>query len=250
MTWNCTTPAVGSLAACALALFAAALPAQQAKPALPASSLPLRLTGVMVDDKAPSNSSCFVRCVRSEERQGTLHVGDVACEVAEIKEIREDGLVLRNLAGDRLEFLAFPPDAGKTAARQPAPAAPVAAPPPAAAAVPALDAVAVEIPKATVERYLSNLGELLQSALAVPHYSEAASGQRMMDGFEISRIKEGGAAEQVGLQNGDVVLEVNGQPLDSMSTVMALFGRVPTLTQARMIVLRGSQRMTIVINVK
>jgi type II secretory pathway component PulC len=224
------------------------LPAQETQrpPQLPSSSLPLRLTGVMVDDKAAANSSCLVRCTRSEERHGALRVGDVACEVAEIKEIREDGLVIRNLDGSRLEFLAFPPDAGKAGSRADAPAPASARGEEDEAPAP----VAIDLPKASVTHYLSNLGELLQSALAVPHYTEETSGRRTMDGFEISQIRQGGAADQVGLRNGDVVLEVNGQPLDSVASAMALFTRAPSMTQAKVTILRDGQRRELVVNVK
>jgi len=236
-----TIPAAPSLA---MAVFAAALFAQQPRPALPPSSMPLRLTGVMVDDKAASNSSCFVRCLHGDVRHGALRVDDVACEVAEIKEIREDGLVLRNLSTDRMEFLAFPPDATKPSA-----ARDEAAAPPARGAAPT-DTVPIEVPKASVDHYLSNLGELLQSALAVPHYSQAPDGTRVIDGFAISRVTPGGAADQAGLKDGDVVLEVNGQPLDSVATVMSLFNRLADMTQARVVVQRDSKRLTLVVHVK
>jgi membrane-associated protease RseP (regulator of RpoE activity) len=249
-----------AFAGCALALLVVVLPAQQPlpvqppsalppsaqpPPALPPSLLPLRLTGVMVDDKPASNSSCFVRCLRGDERHGALRVGDVACEVAEIKGIREDGIILRNLSTDRLEFLTFPPDATKPAA----PREPASAPLPRPGANPP-DTLLIEVPKASVERYLSNLGELLQSALAVPHYREAADGKRVMEGFAISRIQAGGAADQAGLKDGDVVLEVNGQPLDSVATVMSLFNRMANLSQAKVVLLRDSKRLTLVVNVR
>lgn len=231
----------------AIALLAAGPSAQQPPQPPPLSSLPLRLTGVMVDDKSPANSSCFVRCLRSDERHGALRVGDEACGIAEIKEIHSDGLVIRNLQADRVEFLAFPVQATRPpAATEPQTAAPAkAAPPPASS-----ETVAVDISKASVEHYLGNLNEVLASAVAVPHYRDGANGQRVMDGFEMTRIKEGGAAEQLGLQNGDVVLEVNGQALDGIGTAMALLGQVPSMTQAKLAVRRNGQPMTFVINVK
>jgi type II secretory pathway component PulC len=210
----------------------------------------------MADDKVPAKSLCFIRCVGSGERHGALATGDIACGVAEVKEIRDDLVVIRNLAANRLELLRFPPEARKSGERtQPATAsAGASAQQRESVAAPSPDApptvTTVEVTKASVEKYLANLTDLLGSALAVAHYSESASGQKTMDGFTISRIKAGGAAEQVGLRDGDVVQAVNGQPLDDMPAVMALFGRLPTMTQATVRLLRAGQPMTIVINVK
>jgi type II secretory pathway component PulC len=47
-----------------------------------------------------------------------------------------------------------------------------------------------------------------------------------------------------------VILEVNGETLDSLPTVLRLFGQVQSATQAKLTVLRGSQRMTFVFNTK
>jgi type II secretory pathway component PulC len=213
----------------------------------------------MADDKAPGRSVCFIRCLGSGERHGALGVGDVACNVAEIIEIRDTAVIIRNVAANRLEWLAFPPDFKRATSRQatggalPVPASsaqPREAEQQAASATSTPTATTVEVPRATVEKYLANLSDLLASALAVPHYSESATGQKTMDGFTISRIKEGGAAEQVGLRDGDVVQEINGQPLDDMSAVMALFGRLPTMTQAKVRLLRAGKPMTIIVNVK
>lgn len=230
-----------------LVLFAVVLRAQP--PKLPASSLPLQLTGVMADDATPARSLCFVRCLASDERHGALGIGDVACGQAEIKEIRPDVVVIRNVGANRLELLSFPTPVtpGAASAFSPAPAADSSV---ASGLSPAPAAATVEVPKVTVDKYLAHLDDVLESALAVPHYSESTGGQKTMDGFTISRIKQGGAAEQVGLHDGDVVQEINGQPLDDMVTVMALFGRLPTMTQAKVRLLRAGQPMTVVINVK
>ncbi|MCK7510122.1 MAG: PDZ domain-containing protein [Desulfobacterales bacterium] len=44
----------------------------------------------------------------------------------------------------------------------------------------------------------------------------------MIDGFTVTQVKPSGAAERLGLRTGDVILDVNGQVLDGMPTVMRL----------------------------
>jgi type II secretory pathway component PulC len=215
---------------------------------LPASALPMALVGVMADSSVPSRSACLIRCAYPGERRSVsnLEVGGVACNLAEIKEIRPREVVVRNLLTDRLEILALPGGSSPPGTASPGESAPVV--PPVVTASP--EGVTVELPKASVERYLLNLPDLLNSAQATPRYTDSPNGQRVVEGFEVGQIKAGSVVEQLGLRNGDVILEVNGEKLDSVATVLRLFGQAQTTTQARLTVLRGSQRLTFVINTR
>ena len=73
---------------------------------------------------------------------------------------------------------------------------------------------------------------------------------RVIDGFEIAQIKKASVAEQLGLQDGDVVLAVNGQPLDGLPTVMKVFGEFQAAPKATVTVLRKGQKMTIEFSTK
>jgi len=106
------------------------------------------------------------------------------------------------------------------------------------------------VPKASVNHYLVNLPELMNSARATPRFHDAANGQRVMEGFEVGQIKEGSVVEKLGLKNGDVIFEVNGQALDSLATVVRLFSEAQSLPQATLGVLRGGRRMTFVFNAR
>jgi type II secretory pathway component PulC len=168
--------------------------------------------------------------------------GQNVCDLAAIQEIRDDGVIITNLLTKRVEVLTFSPAKPSTGALPPPPAVPA----PAAAS----DIVAIELPKASVDLYLANLPDLLASAVAVPRYRETANGRRSIDGYEIGQVRQGGAVEQMGLRDGDVVLEVNGQPLDGMATVMRILGQIQNMPQAKVTVLRKGQRMTFVFNTK
>jgi type II secretory pathway component PulC len=220
----------------------------QPAPRPPQSALPLELVGVMVDSAAPARSACLIRCTFPVPRRSAsmLEVGAKACDIAEITEIGQDAVVIRNIQLNALETLrlqaAGRPPQVQVANDPQFPAPRIEQPSP--------DQVNIELPKASVDTYLLNLPELLKSAQATPHYIDGVNGQRAIEGFEIAQIRAGSVVEQIGLRNGDVILEVNGETLDSLPTVLRLFGQVQAATQATLTVLRGSQRMTFVFNTK
>jgi len=206
------------------------------------------LVGVMVDSADPVRSACLVRCMSPDERRSAsyLDVGTTACELAEVKEIRTDAVIIRNLLTNRLELLPLQPSASSAGMPEQ-----TATPPPDPAIVQASpDLVSVEVPKASVDHYLVNLSELLNSARATPRYREAANGQRVMEGFEVGQIKEGSVVEKLGLKNGDVIVEVNGEALDSLATVVRLFSEAQSLPQATLTVLRDGRRMSFVFSAR
>jgi hypothetical protein len=155
-----------------------------------------------------------------------------------------------NLLANRLELLALPN--ASTRSTPPAAAMPGEArvePEPEAPASPVVlpavtGVVIVELSEEMLRRYRANLPEVLTSALATPHYPTAGSGPAAIDGYEITRIKPGGIVAQLGLQNGDVLLEFDGQKLDSLSAVMALLGQARSLDGGKLIALRGGTKVT------
>jgi hypothetical protein len=205
----------------------------------------------MVHTAAPSQSTCLIRCTYFVEKSGSFPVGpgDYACELAEVREIREDGVIIKNLLANRLEFLPFRKRDPTTKTPSPTdPRSPTSSPPPPRAHVltTSPNLVTVELPEDAVEHYLDNLPALLDSALAMPRYRETGNGQRTIEGFEIGRIREASVVEQVGLKNGDVILELNGQKLDSLASALLLLGQARTIPQVTLTVLRNGQRMTFV----
>lgn len=242
----------GSVAAWALSLFALGAPRQAPQPP-PRTTLPLTLVGVIVDAAEPSGSLCLIRCAYPVQRVRTFGPGENACDVAEVQEVRADAVVIRNLLANRAELLSL--QDAKPSVTAPATADAKDGAPPSPAPLPPVvrassDVVTIEVPEASVMHYLANLPGLLQSARASPRYRDAAFGRRVIEGFEIDQIKAAGVVEQMGLKNGDVVLDLNGQPLDSLESVIRLFAQAQGMTQSRMTVLRNGQRMTFVLNRK
>jgi type II secretory pathway component PulC len=240
----------GGLVAWALCLVTLGDARQSSQP-LPRTALPLTLVGVIVDAAEPSGSLCLIRCAYPLQRVRTFGPGEHACDVAAIEEVRANAVVIRNLLANRSELLPLQ-DAAPAAAPAPVDAKEGAGSPPAPPPVfrAASDVVTIEVPEASVTHYLTNLPELLRSARASPRYRDAEFGRRVVDGFEIDQIKAAGVVEQMGLRNGDVVLDLNGQPLDSLESAVRLLGQAQAMAQSRMTVLRNGQRMTFVLNRK
>jgi type II secretory pathway component PulC len=170
-----------------------------------------------------------------------LLAGHNACGLAEVAEIRADSVLLSNLLTNRLEVLTF---AGGE------PSASAATAPPAPVVSASANTVAVGLGQGSVDYYLKNLSELLDAAFATPRMRDGADGRRVIDGYEIGRIREGSIVEQLGIRNGDVLLEVNGQALDGLPTILKLLGQAQTTPQVKMTVLRKNQRLTFVLSGK
>jgi general secretion pathway protein C len=231
------------LAASAVALIAAGAPAPPSQAPLPPSALPLHLTGILFDWDQPARSACLIRCVAQPGRQGIFSMGERACDVAEIREVRQDAVVIENLEAKRLELLTFP-------AMTPPAAAPPRPPEPVADSAPPPEPVQVALPRESVQTAIANLPELLSSAFAVPRYRDVEGGQGVIDGFVVTQVKPSGTAERLGLRNGDVILDVNGQVLDGMPTVMRLFGQLQSTPHVTITVLRDGRRLSVVFNTK
>jgi hypothetical protein len=245
------------IAALALVLTASIGSGQQPPAPLPSSTLPLRLLGVVRDTTTPARSAGLIQCGDPREKRVAwlFAVGDRACDVAEVREVLEDAIVIRNLLTNRLELLALPKAGALPAPPSPSPnAAPVEAPPD---AIPgplvqsvSPDVVTVELQRELLHRYLSNLPEVLTSAVATPRYATGGSGPAAIEGYQISRIKPGGIVEQLGIRDDDVLLELNGQKLDSLAAVTGLLAQAQELNGPKMTVLRNGKRMTFVFSVK
>ena len=236
-------------AGAAMTLAAASLCGAGQAPALPPrTSLPMVLTGIMTDSADPARSACLIRCTDPPARKSAslLQAGDTACGLAEVRLIGPAMVVIRNVQTGRLESLTLPEAADANAPRP----APEDAPQDQVVVEASRGVVSVDIPKAAVDQYLVNLTDLLASAQAVPRVRAAPGGRQVIDGFELRQVRAGSVIEKVGLRDGDVILEVNGEPLDGLPTVLRLFSQAQAAGQARLTVLRGSERMTFVLNTK
>ena len=213
--------------------------AGQAGVVLPESALPLTLTGVVVD-AVPAKALALVRCNagEGEARVAMVPPGGVACGLATVDAVRDDGVEITNLGSRRREHLAFRREAVALAGQVPA------IPGPQASDAPPV-AVRATVSAAVLSRYLLNPSDLLTAAVAVPHYVDLPLGAHVMDGFEISRVAPDGVVAQIGLKDGDVIQEVNGARMDGPDAVFRLMGQTLDFTHTTVVVSRKGQRVVL-----
>jgi len=83
------------------------------------------------------------------------------------------------------------------------------------------------------------LTQLLSSARIVPHYEE---GQ--MRGMKVDAIKADSPFERLGLQNGDVITEVNGIVLDRAAASREIFAEFAEADMIEAAIQRGGESLT------
>lgn len=87
-----------------------------------------------------------------------------------------------------------------------------------------------------VEQARGNLGEVLKSARMEPRLVNGAT-----DGFVIAMLQPGSLLSQMGFRKGDVVLQVNGMPLDSPEKALQIFQQLREARSLRVHVERQGQ---------
>lgn len=71
--------------------------------------------------------------------------------------------------------------------------------------------------------------------------SPAEANRLRIDGIIVTEVQPGGLAESVGIQEGDLILEVNGRPLQSIKELEAILAKIPSGKVVRLGLARGSQ---------
>jgi type II secretion system protein C len=74
-----------------------------------------------------------------------------------------------------------------------------------------------ELSRSTVDRSMQNMGQLLMQARATPNLKDGK-----IEGFQLSEIQPNSLFGELGLQNGDIITEVNGQQINDPARAMEL----------------------------
>lgn len=138
---------------------------------------------------------------------------------ARVLKIERRRIVLQN--GGRREELALEGDATAAAASTPAPATAQRARPQARGNLERLAQNRFAVDKSDVQNLTTNPSALFSQARILPKYE---GGQ--MVGVQVSAIKPGSLFEQAGLQNGDTITEINGQPVSGPEGAPQLFQKL------------------------
>jgi len=120
-------------------------------------------------------------------------------------------------------------------------------------AAPAPPTVADESPRPAqtmerreVERRLGQEMPRILAETAVVSLAEQGLGT----GVSLTRVAEGTLLTDVGLRVGDVLVSVNGVPVDSLATLIGLWPRFQNESQVTAVVLRGGQPTSLTVSLK
>jgi general secretion pathway protein C len=192
---------------------------------LEATKLPLKLLGTV----AGGSDQSWAAVLDTETGQHiVVRVDDLLKDRAQVLRIERRRIVLQN--GAKREELALEGDAGETVTRPVARATPTAgrgiARPrrnagEAAERIRRLAENRFSVTREDVEEAARNPANLFSQARILPKYEAGA-----MVGVQVNAIQPGSLLEEIGLQNGDTISEVNGvrisSPEDSTSVLREL----------------------------
>jgi len=184
---------------------------------LEATRLPLKLLGTV----AALDQSAAYAAVDDQQnhKQIVVRVNDKLLDKATVLRIERRRIVLQN--GAKREELALDEEDAVPVAttRRPSPVA--AAANPAAndlrERIKRLSESSFQVDREQVEETMRNPAELFSEARILPKYD---NGQ--MTGVQLSSIKPGSLFEEIGIQNGDTVTQVNGITISSPQDSAAL----------------------------
>lgn len=187
---------------------------QDAKPV--PSSLPLTLTGTIVHSN-PAKSIASIEMKGKNLVQSYL-VDEEIESIAKITKISRGMVVFRNLNNNRMEFIELKPTGQKLSFD----GSPTLASAPAAGGtdVRQIAPNKFEINRSDLNKYLSDMGSILQQAAMVPRKN--ANGE--IECFKFVAIQPGSIfSNQLKFQNGDCIKAVNGEAVTSPQQAMQLY---------------------------
>jgi general secretion pathway protein C len=91
-----------------------------------------------------------------------------------------------------------------------------------------------EANRAEVASTMQNPAQLFAQMRALPHFVNGKT-----DGFSISNVAAGSVFEQLGLQNGDLLTEIDGKPVTNPMQAMGLMTAVQTASSIDLTIQRG-----------
>lgn len=221
-------------------IFNSAKPQAEAAPVeTPApTELRLKLWGVALQEGSDSY------CVIEDEKKRTQAVYKINDEVpggATVKAVEWNRVVLLN--GGQEEVLELQdttaPIGGVAAMVRNIPTSQ----PPAAAAVTGVKMVSEDqfvVDRSEVDNALENMSQLFTQIRAVPHFEGGES-----TGFRLFAIRRGSLFDKIGLKNGDIIRNINGQPMNDPTKALALLEELRNVSDLTVQVTRNRQDKTL-----
>lgn len=96
------------------------------------------------------------------------------------------------------------------------------------------------IEKSAMEASLANPRDILTDARLMPRVSGG-----VQEGFEIKEVRQGGLYQRLGIQNGDVLLSVNGYKLSNPEAALQTFTALRGMDRITLEIIRGGEKKTL-----
>jgi type II secretory pathway component PulC len=199
------------------------------------STLPYKLVNTTVlQDSVKSIASVQVRSSKELEN---LRVGDKIATNAEIGFIDRMKVIFKNLKTGECEYIAstdpkskdakqrfnvVSPDKGKKLMKQNK------------NTDIKNEGNSYRIKKSVRDNMLSNISEILTQARAIQIKNPDGSYS-----FKMTEIVPGSVYSQLGIQDGDIITQINGKKITNLNEVMSLFGKIKDIDQFQLNVKRG-----------
>lgn len=92
------------------------------------------------------------------------------------------------------------------------------------------------LPRPEIDKALANMNEVLTQARAIPHTENG-----MPAGYKLIQIVPGSIYSKLGLENGDILCGLNGEPINDPGKAWELLGQLKTASRMELCVKRGGR---------
>lgn len=193
------------------------------------SQLPLALEGTLVSSN-PKRSVATIE-IKSRNESSAFSVDDDIRGMARIVAIERRKVIFRNLSNHRLEYIEIPKESALTFG--------VKAPAQQSGEIKQDDPFNFTINRSDLNKYISNLGAVLNQARMVPNIIPGTGGK--VEGFRFVSIQPGSVYEKLGFKPMDVIKAVNGEPVNSPTKAMELYNALRTESKIELKVERNGR---------
>ena len=93
------------------------------------------------------------------------------------------------------------------------------------------------IPRTLLTSYTKDMDKIWRDIAIMKHQTNGK-----LDGYKINYVKKGSDFEKLGLKRGDILVEINAEPLNSLSAAMNFFKEINNIENLTLTVIRNGRR--------
>ncbi|MGE0764033.1 MAG: type II secretion system protein GspC [Bdellovibrionales bacterium] len=204
------------------------------------SQLPLKLEGTIVHLNAKRSVATVT--VQAKNETQAFMLDDEIEGLAKITKIERRKLTFRNLNNNRLEYIEIPKDSALTFGLRGQETAGESS------EISRQGDFDFSLRREDLNKYTSDLSSILNQARMVPNIVPGSGGR--VDGFRFVSIQPNSIYEKLGFKMGDVIKEVNGEPVNSPTKAMELYNALRSEARIKLSVERDGRNEAFTYEVK